>query len=173
MQKIIFTCLLFVVCSYQSNFKQEIYFWEENQKEYLETISKYPNFRAILEFKMKQAESLWLEASKLKDEMQKVNQMKQANLKIYQILNPFIQIKYKSEAIVKYITQLKSKEIVDNKLKEQAIVEGQTTLQIVEAKLSETIVTSEEDVQKITSELISLLSKTQDNLDKAVKAIKK
>jgi hypothetical protein len=176
MKQFFFTVFLVtLVFNCKPNSKNEIQYWENNKKDFAEATTKYPNFKAVLEVKMKEAEALWEEAGKLTNEEQKAAKMKEANSKINELLNQFTQIKYKSEGILKSIDKIDDKKLSGSKAKSRnsAIDSGRKALAEVNTKMNTAVVNNEEEAKGVTKEVISILISAQGTLDRAIKEIKK
>jgi DNA repair exonuclease SbcCD ATPase subunit len=172
---ILFLIFAFVFGNCKPNSKSQIQQWESNQKEFAEATTTYPNFKALLDAKMNNAKAIWGEAEKLTNEEEKVQKMKEANEKLNELLNQFTQIKYKLEGILKSIDKIDDKKLNSkkDKIRDDAIEEGQKAIALVKEKMSAAAPTNDEEAVAVTKECISILISAQGTLDRAIKAIKK
>ena len=175
-KKIFFSILgLILILNCKPNTKNEQQYWTVHQKEYSDTISQYPNFKNLLDAKMIEAKKIWAESEKITNEEEKAAKMKEANEKIDELLNPFSQIKYKKEGILKSIDKIDDKRLnaSKDKIRDEAIETGRKTISEITSKLNTASPANEEDLKSITKECISSLISAQGALDRAEKAIKK
>ncbi len=124
---------------------------------------------------MTDAKAIWTEAEKQANEEEKAQKMKEANEKLNELLNQFTQIKYKSEGILKSIDKIDDKKLNSkkDKIRDDAIEEGQKALALVKEKMGAAAPTNEQEATAVTKECIDALISAQSTLDKAIKAIKK
>lgn len=166
---------LFVLANCKPNAKNEAQYWANHKKELAEATAKWPNFRAVLDNKMKEASAIWAESEKITNEEEKAAKMKEANEKIDELLNQFTQIKYKSEGILKAIDKIDDKKLTSSKdkIRDDAIADARKALNEVNSKMASAQVSNEEEAKAITKEVISTLISAQGDIDRATKSINK
>jgi uncharacterized coiled-coil DUF342 family protein len=155
--------------------KNEMQYWDNNKKEYAEAVAKYSVFKPYLLAKKNEAEKIWQDALKITAEEEKAKKMKEANEKIDELLNQFTQIKYKSQSLEEGIDSLSNKKLTkeENRIRVEAIDDAYRNIHEVAESMRTAKVASENEVKKLTGDLISKLITAQGNFDRKVTAIKK
>jgi len=172
---IVFIILLGFIWVCKPNAKNQVQYWENNAKSLAWAAQKYPNFKALLDAKNKEASALWAEAAKLTKEEDKAAKMKEANDKLEELLGGFNQIKSKSEGLLSSIDKIDDKKLnaAKDKVRDDAIESVQKTLAEVNQKLTSANPANEEEAKSITKDAISSLISAQGVIDRATKSIKK
>ncbi|MDX1959807.1 MAG: hypothetical protein SFU98_14640 [Leptospiraceae bacterium] len=157
------------------NAKSQLQYWENNAKAYTEAVNTYPNFKVLLEAKMKEATAIWTEAEKLTDEEAKASKMKEANDKLEDLLGQFTQIKSKTEGLLSSINKLDAKKLDKKKdaVRDDAVDSAEKTIAEIKQKLQSATPANEEEAKTITKDVISSLISAQGVVDRAAKAVKK
>lgn len=171
MYKFIFIFLIVFGCSYQKNI--EISLWEQNQRDYLRIATEYPNFKPLLELKMRKARAIWSTLTREPEEKLQVQKMKQANFTIYSLLGYLTQVQNKMEILKKSLWKLSShSNFVSNAEVSKVLADTSQYLNSLENQLKEKNFYTEEDFKAYLKEVIKDLDFKLNQLDEVFKRTK-
>lgn len=175
MKKILFLLVAVAVINCKARPQNELQYWNIAQKEFAETVAKYPAFKTILDAKMKDAQRIWDEAQKISNDEEKGAKMKEANAKLNEMLGQFTQIKYKNQGVESSLKKAGEKRLSksDDQKRRSAMEQARKALAEIESTLSKAKPANEEEAKSATQKAISSLISAQGDLDRVMKPLLK